>query len=263
MSSKKKTKAFPSPEVVFHQPVKETSPKDYTRVEGRTKNQGDFIKSIIHNTITIAKGNAGSGKTSVAVGTAIHLYKTERVDKIVISRPAVPVYEQIGFAPGDLNEKMTPYIMPMKREFDKYLPKGEFEKLLKDSIIEIVPLCYLQGWNIEGILIVDECALLNFSQYSLILSRVCKNGKIVLIGDPLQDGGNGTGTSLDFVARKLEGLPGIGIVEFDETDNQRHELVNVIQRRLLGAEGRAPMTLEERWSRDSMWGKEHLLYPAE
>lgn len=201
--------------------------------------------------------------TSLAVGTAVHLYKTERIDKIVISRPAIPVFEAIGFAPGDLNEKMMPYIMPMKKEFDKFLPKGEFEQLMKNGVIEIVPLCYLQGWNIEGILLVDECALLSYAQYSLILSRVCKDGKVVLMGDSAQDGGTGTGEALEAVVKKLDGLSGIGVVRFGPEDNQRHELVNAIQRRLLGANSRPPMTLEDRWSHDEHWGKEHLFYKAD
>lgn len=257
--SKRKSLKIETAEVVYTQPIQD---KSHKIIEGRTPHQGEFIRSMHHNALTIATGPAGTGKTACAVGTAVKLYKAEKIDHIVISRPAVPVFEQIGFSPGDTNEKMTPYIMPMKKEFDKFLPKGEFEHLLKAKVIEIVPLCYLQGWNIDGMLIVDECGLLQFAQFKLILTRLCKEGRIVLMGDPAQDGGSGTGRDFESVIRKLEKLNSVGVIRFDASDNQRHQLVNDIQVALNGEPLRDPIRWEDRFrgSANEPLGEDWKLY---
>lgn len=244
--SRKKPLKIESPEVLYHQPVREK--QGYKSFEARTPNQKEFVRSIVANPISIAIGPPGGGKTACAIGMACYLLDKGKIDKIVISRPAVPVFEQIGFEPGNKNEKMLPYIMPMKKEFGKFMPVGEFDRLLKEEVIEIVPLCYLQGWNIDDgqLLIVDECGLLTYPQFSLILSRICKEGRIILMGDPAQDGGTGDGQSFDAVARKLAHLKNVGVTRFTAEDNQRHELVNAIQRILVGSDSRAPIGLEDR-----------------
>lgn len=258
--SKKRPLKIEAPEVLYHQPVQDNT--GYTKIVHRTENQAKAIRSIIKNAISILIGPPGSGKTALAVGTAVHLLRKNdpSISKIIISRPAIPVFEQIGFMPGNKDEKMIPYILPMKKEFEKFLPRGEFDKLLRDNVIEIVPLAYIQGWNIEdAILLVDEAALMNFNQFGLVLSRLCEDGKIVLMGDPVQDGGSGTGHALERIATLLDGLDDIGVVRFIAADNQRHKLVNKIQKILLGADSRAPLTLEDRF-KDDYWGQEYKLY---
>lgn len=215
--------------LLYHQ--KDTT-KEYVRVEGRTENQGRFIKSIIRNPVTLACGAPGTGKTHCAIGTAIHLLKTERVDKIIISRPAVPVFEDIGFQPGTKDEKMLHFIRPMLDALEFFLPKGEPERLIRDKTIEVIPLGFLQGHNIRDgeIMIVDEIGLLKYEQFELILTRICPEGKLILMGDPRQSGGRES--PLNEVISRLDHIDDIGVVYFSEIDNQRHPLVAKIGKAL-------------------------------
>jgi phosphate starvation-inducible protein PhoH and related proteins len=196
----------------------------------RTENQLALVRSICENPITIALGPAGCGKTSVSAAMAVSFYERQEIDKIIISRPAVEAGRGLGFLPGGMKEKFDPYIIPMLDELAQYMGSDVIQKMREDSRIEIVPLEYMRGRNFhKSFIILDEGSNATFQQLTLTISRIGRNSKLVINGDPNQtDLSDYDSGALEFVANRLEKATNVGVVKLGKEDIQRNKILGPI-----------------------------------
>jgi len=216
-------------------------------VVARTKNQKEYIKSIISNDITFAVGCPGTGKTRIAIGIAYEMLMKGETDRIVISRPAIEAEgEKLGFRPGDIKEKMHEFLIPIYDELLDFTSQSEIDRLIKERIIDIVPLCFMRGRNLKGTVILDEAQNATIKQLKLLLTRMCEGAKIILTGDPNQsDLGQYDNNDFYKLSKSLTGIDGIGVIYLEKVDVQRHKLVNIITDIIEGID--KPQSLEERF----------------
>ncbi len=190
--------------------------------------QGMYLESIRSNTITFGTGSAGTGKTFIAASYAAEELYYKRVNKIILTRPAVTAEEDLGFLPGDLSEKYEPYLLPFKEIFERILGKSFYECCLKDGNIEPAPIGYLRGRTFDNaIILIDEAQNVTPGQMKLILSRVGENCKIIISGDTGQMDINGTSGLADAVNR-LSRIPGVEVINFLPQDIVRSSLCKQI-----------------------------------
>lgn len=150
----------------------------------KTINQRDYIRTIAENTITFCEGNPGAGKTHIAVGMAIQYLLDEKIKKIVITRPIVEAGEKIGFLPGDKEEKLHPYLLPILDEVAHFISMSQYSLLKAENKIEICPLGLMRGRSFHNAFIVaDECQNSTYDQLKMLLTRIGNNSKMVLTGD--------------------------------------------------------------------------------
>lgn len=183
-------------------------------------------------TIVVASGAAGSGKTLFATHVGMQKLQSGTVDKLVITRPAVSVDENIGFLPGKLEEKMAPWTRPIFDVLYQYYPRTKIERMVKDNIIEISPLGYMRGRTfVNSWIICDEAQNTTVNQMLMVLTRIGRNSKIIITGDPLQyDRGferNGLSDLLDKLYYS-DSNDHIETIEFDEKDVERHDVIPII-----------------------------------
>ena len=199
-------------------------------VIARSKKQSDYIKALTNNDITMALGPAGTGKSFLAVSVAMTMLFEKKVEKVILSRPAVEAGEKLGFLPGDMKEKVDPYLRPL---YDALYDLFGFEKINKkidSGEIEIAPLAFMRGRTLKNsFAILDEAQNATLTQIKMFLTRIGENSKIVVNGDPSQiDLINKSQSGLIKTKKILNKVKEIKLIEFDHKDVVRHPLVTKI-----------------------------------
>jgi phosphate starvation-inducible PhoH-like protein len=201
-------------------------------IRARTSGQREFVRSINENTLTFGIGPAGTGKTFLAVVTAVRALRNREVSRLILSRPAVEAGEKLGFLPGDLKEKVDPYLRPLYDALAELLDDATVSKYLERGIIEVAPLAYMRGRTLsDAFVILDEAQNATRDQLKMFLTRLGSGSKMIVGGDVTQiDLPRGATCGLLEVPRLFAGVKDIGIVHFNETDVVRHPLVSKIIR---------------------------------
>ncbi|MCH7764259.1 MAG: PhoH family protein [Candidatus Marinimicrobia bacterium] len=196
----------------------------------RTEGQKKYAHICNKNDIVFSIGPAGTGKTFLAVAFAVAALENHDVDRIILSRPAVEAGESLGFLPGDLKEKVDPYLTPLYDALNEIMPANKLKLILKKNVIEIVPLAYMRGRTLNNaFLILDEAQNSTPMQMKMFLTRLGVNSKGIITGDITQiDLPRRSDSGLIDVINVLKGVDGIGFVKLDETDVVRHKLVRDI-----------------------------------
>jgi phosphate starvation-inducible PhoH-like protein len=196
------------------------------KVRPQSENQRVLMAAIDAHNLTVALGPAGTGKTYLAVTAAVEALEEGRVDRIVLSRPAVEAGESLGFLPGDLHEKLAPYLRPLYDALNERIGGKRLRQYLADGTIEIAPIAYMRGRTLNNaFVVIDEAQNCTYGQIKMLLTRLGWHSTMVLTGDPdqsdLLDGLSG----LADIARRLEAVPGVAVVRLTEADIVRHPLV--------------------------------------
>jgi phosphate starvation-inducible PhoH-like protein len=201
-------------------------------VRARTVNQKRMVQAADTNDIVFAVGPAGTGKTYTAVAIAVRALKNKLVKKIILTRPAVEAGENLGFLPGDLKEKIDPYLRPLYDALDDMIPADKLGYYMSTRTIEIAPLAYMRGRTLDNaFIILDEAQNSNDLQLKMFLTRIGANAKAIITGDPTQiDLPKNQRSGLDKAMRILKNINGIAQIELDEEDVVRHRLVKAIIR---------------------------------
>ncbi len=196
----------------------------------KTTGQKKYVQAIRTHDVTLGVGPAGTGKTYLAMAMAVSALREGTVSRIILTRPAVEAGEALGFLPGDLHEKLTPYLRPLYDALHDMLPGEEIEKHMERGVIEVAPLAYMRGRTLNNAFIVlDEAQNTTPEQMLMFLTRLGFNSKAVVTGDPTQTDLPGHKTSgLREAVRVLHGVDGIAIIEFSRRDIVRHPLVQRI-----------------------------------
>ena len=201
-------------------------------VIARSEKQSEYIKALKENDIVMALGPAGTGKSFLAVSVAITLLMEKKIDRVILSRPAVEAGEKLGFLPGDMKEKVDPYLRPLYDALYELFGADKIDKKIEAGEIEIAPLAFIRGRTLKNCFaILDEAQNATDTQIKMFLTRIGENSKLVVNGDPSQiDLINKTHSGLIKSKNILKDLPEIKIVEFDHNDVVRHPLVSKIIR---------------------------------
>ncbi|MDQ6859708.1 MAG: PhoH family protein [Verrucomicrobiota bacterium] len=196
----------------------------------RTAGQRAYVEAIQKNDIVFGIGPAGTGKTYLAVAKAVEALKKEQVSKIILTRPAVEAGEALGFLPGDLQEKITPYLRPLYDSLRDMLDPEEIERAMARQTIEVAPLAYMRGRTLaDAFVILDEAQNTTTEQMFMLLTRIGQNSKCVVTGDVTQiDLPSNKRSGLVEALQALKTVPGIAMTYFTERDVVRHELVRAI-----------------------------------
>ena len=199
-------------------------------VKAKTIGQETYVEAIRDNTVVFGIGPAGTGKTYLAVAMAVKAFKAKEVNRIILTRPAVEAGESLGFLPGDLQQKVDPYLRPLYDALFEMLGAESFQKQLERGSIEVAPLAYMRGRTLDdSFIILDEAQNTTSEQMKMFLTRLGNNSKAVVTGDITQiDLPGGKKSGLKEVTRILKGIDGIEIVRFSDKDVVRHHLVQEI-----------------------------------
>jgi len=199
-------------------------------VRARTANQKRMVNLADKNDIVFAIGPAGTGKTYTAVALAVRALKNKAIKKIILTRPAVEAGESLGFLPGDLKEKIDPYLRPLYDALDDMIPAEKLSYYMANRIIEIAPLAYMRGRTLDNsFIILDEAQNATDLQIKMFLTRIGASAKAIITGDLTQiDLPKNQKSGLDKATRILRNIDGIGYLELDEEDVVRHRLVKAI-----------------------------------
>jgi phosphate starvation-inducible protein PhoH and related proteins len=201
-------------------------------VRARTANQKKLVQVTDKNDIVFAIGPAGTGKTYTAVALAVRALKNKQIKKIILTRPAVEAGESLGFLPGDLKEKIDPYLRPLYDALDDMIPADKLGYYMQTRTIEIAPLAYMRGRTLDhAFIILDEAQNATDLQIKMFLTRIGANAKAIITGDMTQvDLPKNQRSGLEKAVRILRGIDGIAHIELDEEDVVRHRLVKAIIR---------------------------------
>lgn len=199
-------------------------------IRARTVNQLLLVREYKNNDLIIAEGPAGTGKTYTSIALAVKALKEREVKKIILTRPAVEAGERLGFLPGDVKEKLDPYLQPLYDALHDMLPYKRLETWLEDGTIQIAPLAFMRGRTLENaFVILDEAQNATVSQLKMFLTRMGISSKFIMTGDTTQiDLPRKNESGLLQAIRILGGIEGISIIKFDERDIVRHKLVKSI-----------------------------------
>ena len=199
-------------------------------VRARTANQKKMVEAVDKNDIVFAVGPAGTGKTYTAVAPAVRALKNKVVKKIILTRPAVEAGENLGFLPGDLKEKIDPYLRPLYDALDDMIPAEKLGYYMSTRTIEIAPLAYMRGRTLDNaFIILDEAQNSNDLQLKMFLTRIGANAKAIITGDPTQiDLPRNMRSGLEKASRILQNIEGISHIALTEEDVVRHKLVKAI-----------------------------------
>lgn len=199
-------------------------------IKPKTLGQRKYIEAIKNNTITIGVGPAGTGKTYLAVAEAVSAFRAKQVDRIILTRPAVEAGERLGFLPGDLQQKIDPYLRPLYDALFDMLGAENFQKCIERGDIEVAPLAYMRGRTLDdSFIILDEAQNTTREQMKMFLTRLGFNSKAVVTGDITQiDLPDGKKSGLKEAVRILKGIEDISICKLNEKDVVRHRLVQEI-----------------------------------
>ena len=201
-------------------------------VRARTVNQLQLVKEYALSDLIIAEGPAGTGKTYTAIALAVRALKNHEVKKIVLTRPAVEAGERLGFLPGDMRDKLDPYLQPLYDALNDMIPYRKLEQWIEDGTVQIAPLAFMRGRTLENsFVILDEAQNATISQLKMFLTRMGVNSKFILTGDTTQiDLPRRSESGLLQAIRLLGAIDGVSVVRFDERDIVRHRLVKHIVR---------------------------------
>ena len=201
-------------------------------VIARSEKQSDYIKALKENDIVMSLGPAGTGKSFLAVSVAVTLLMEKKVDRVILSRPAVEAGEKLGFLPGDMKEKVDPYLRPLYDALYELFGADKIDKKIENGEIEIAPLAFMRGRTLKNCFaILDEAQNATETQIKMFLTRIGENSKLVVNGDPSQiDLMNKSQSGLIKSRNILKDLNEIKIIEFDHNDVVRHPLVSKIIR---------------------------------
>ena len=199
-------------------------------ISPRNNNQKDFIRNLMKYDLTFGIGPAGTGKTYLAIAVAVSMFLKGQVDKVVLTRPAVEAGEKLGFLPGDIKDKIDPYMQPLYDALNDFLPAKQVSKMLEDKKIEIIPLAFMRGRTLSNsFIILDEGQNTTSNQMKMFLTRLGKNSKAAVTGDLTQiDLPKGFESGLYEATKILKKLTDIGFVYFSSKDVVRHNLVQKI-----------------------------------
>ncbi len=199
-------------------------------VRARTVNQQRLVKLYDRDDLLFAVGPAGSGKTYTAIALAVRALKERQVRRIILTRPAVEAGEKLGFLPGDMKEKLDPYLQPLYDALNDMIPPLKLQKYLEEGTVQIAPLAYMRGRTLDNaFVILDEAQNTTLSQIKMFLTRMGRNARFIVTGDVTQvDLPKKSDSGLVRTMEILRGVEGIGIVEFDKRDIVRHPLVKYI-----------------------------------
>ena len=195
-----------------------------------TATQRKAINAYKNNDLIIAIGPAGSGKTYIAIALAVKALRDKQVKKIILTRPAVEAGEHLGFLPGDLKEKLDPYLQPLYDAIHDMIPSKRLKDFIEDGVIQIAPLAFMRGRTLDNAcVILDEAQNATKNQIKMFLTRMGKNAKFILTGDITQiDLPNRQSSVLLMAIKILKNIKGISILTFNEKDIIRHKLVKYI-----------------------------------
>lgn len=199
-------------------------------ISGRTPNQQLLVETFVKNDLTFALGPAGTGKTYVAIALAVRALKNREVRKIILSRPAVEAGEKLGFLPGDMKDKIDPYLQPLYDALEDMIPAVKLKEYMESNVIQIAPLAFMRGRTLnDAIIVLDEAQNTTTHQIKMFLTRLGMNAKMIITGDITQiDLPHSVNSGLVQALKVLKGVPGIGMVEFGKKDIVRHQLVQRI-----------------------------------
>ena len=217
MSSSKRARKATSNPVEFG--FKDVKPLNYI--------QGVYLEAIKENDVIFGIGSAGTGKTYIAASYAAGELFHRRIQKIILTRPNVETGRGLGFLPGDLTEKYAPYLAPFEQIFSRNLGKGFYEYALKNGDIDPKPLGFMRGATFENcILLIDECQQMTKEEFHMILSRIGRNCKVILSGDPAQSDISNSG--LEDAVRRLGHIDGVEVVNFMDEDIVRSKMCKAV-----------------------------------
>lgn len=196
----------------------------------RNANQTRMVRSFAQNDLTFALGPAGTGKTYIAIALAVHALKNKQCRKIILSRPAVEAGEKLGFLPGDMKDKIDPYLQPLYDALEDMIPQQKLKEYMEAQTIQIAPLAFMRGRTLnDAVIILDEAQNTTRHQMKMFLTRLGMNGKMIITGDTTQiDLPRTVQSGLLQALRILKGVKGIGVIEYEKKDIVRHPLVQRI-----------------------------------
>lgn len=199
-------------------------------IMGRTPNQQKLVQQYTENDLTFAMGPAGTGKTYIAIALAVRALKNREVRKIILSRPAVEAGEKLGFLPGDMKDKIDPYLQPLYDALEDMIPPVKLREYMDSKVIQIAPLAFMRGRTLnDAVIVLDEAQNTTVHQIKMFMTRLGMNAKMIITGDVTQiDLPRATASGLIHALRVLEGVNGVGRVEFGKKDIVRHQLVQRI-----------------------------------
>jgi len=202
--------------------------KNY-KVKISSKTQKLFFKSIMRDDLVFSIGSAGSGKTFLSIGAALHCYEIGLVKRIILVRPAVEAGENLGFLPGDLSQKIDPYLRPMYDALNTMMDTALLDKMIDQNIIEVAPLAYMRGRTLDNaFIILDEAQNSTKEQMKMFLTRLGRHSKAVITGDITQIDLPNAFSGLVHVLPLIDKIPGISVCKFTDEDVMRHPLVKKI-----------------------------------
>ena len=199
-------------------------------ISARTPTQQNLVRTFQKNDLTFALGPAGTGKTYVAIALAVKALKNREVKKIILSRPAVEAGEKLGFLPGDMKDKIDPYLQPLYDALEDMVPAMKLKEYMETKVIQIAPLAFMRGRTLnDAVIVLDEAQNTTTHQIKMFLTRLGVNAKMIITGDVTQiDLPRSVCSGLVQALRILHDIPGIGRVEFGKKDIVRHQLVQRI-----------------------------------
>ena len=199
-------------------------------IQARTPNQQKLVKAYSDNDLTFALGPAGTGKTYIAIALAVRALKNREVKKIILSRPAVEAGEKLGFLPGDMKDKIDPYLQPLYDALQDMIPAMKLKDYMDTNVIQIAPLAFMRGRTLnDAVIILDEAQNTTTHQIKMFLTRLGMGSKMIITGDMTQiDLPRSTQSGLVQALHILSDVKGVGQVEFTKKDIVRHQLVQRI-----------------------------------
>lgn len=199
-------------------------------IQGRTPNQEKLVETFTENDLTFALGPAGTGKTYIAIALAVRALKNREVRKIILSRPAVEAGEKLGFLPGDMRDKIDPYLQPLYDALEDMIPAVKLKEYMDTKVIQIAPLAFMRGRTLnDAVIVLDEAQNTTTHQIKMFLTRLGMNAKMIITGDVTQiDLPRTTKSGLIHALDVLKGVEGVGRVDFSKKDIVRHHLVQRI-----------------------------------
>lgn len=199
-------------------------------IKARTKNQGKLVEAYEKNDLIFAEGPAGTGKTYTAIALAVRALKNKEIKRIILTRPAVEAGERLGFLPGDMKDKLDPYLQPLYDALRDMIPAKKLETYMEDGTVQIAPLAYMRGRTLDkACVILDEAQNTSLSQLKMFLTRMGADAKFIVTGDTSQvDLPRNSDSGLLQCMHIVSKIKGIAFVRFDQSDIVRHALVKKI-----------------------------------
>jgi phosphate starvation-inducible PhoH-like protein len=219
-----------NPEKLENSKVSQLNVIDNKFIKVKNLNQFKYLETIDNSTITFGIGPAGTGKTFLAVSSAVKMYSENKIKKIVLTRPAVEAGERLGYLPGDLSQKIDPYLVPLFDSLEYFFGNETLQYLIEKRNIEIVPLAYMRGRTLnDACIILDEAQNATMSQIKMFLTRLGENSKMIITGDETQiDLNNSTFSGLRKTRKTLSKIEEVSVLEFENTDIVRNKIVSKI-----------------------------------